>query len=90
MDATLVIPLAGGLALGAVTGGLFYGSLRLSVAAMLAGPSLPAMALQLARFGGLALGLYAAARLGAPALLAAGAACVGMRAAVRKLTEATS
>jgi len=79
MDASLVTPLACGLALGALTGALFYGSLRAGVALAIGGAPLAAAALQVARFAALALGLYAAARLGALALMTAGAACLAAR-----------
>jgi hypothetical protein len=88
MDASLVIALAAGLALGLLTGGLFYGSLWFGVALMIGGAPLAALALQVARFALLALGLYAAVRFGAPALLAAGAGCMAAREAARGLAGA--
>jgi hypothetical protein len=79
MDASLLTPVAGGFALGALTGALFYGSLWVGVALAIGGAPLAAAALQIARFAALALGLYAAVRLGALALLTAGAACLAAR-----------
>jgi hypothetical protein len=81
MDASAMIAIGLGLALGAATGVVFFGLLRLGVGLLLGGSAALALVLQLARFAALALGLYVAVRFGAVALLAAGAACLSARAA---------
>ena len=89
MDASLVTPLGVGLALGALIGAMFHGSLWFGVALMVGGAPLAALALQLARFALLAFALYAAVRFGATALVAAGGVCVASRWAAQGLIHCT-
>jgi hypothetical protein len=79
MDASFMIPIAGGLAFGLLTGALFYGALWFGVALILGGAPATALMLQLARFVLLTLCFYAAVRFGALALVAASAGCLAQR-----------